>query len=148
MTAALSVPGPRCSIDGCEKRAAARGWCGMHYQRWYKHGNLHHVPFSVYPTIHDQFARSVRPFVLGCWIWTAGVGNHGYGRLRKRVGDNTIEILAHRYSYERFVGPIPDGLTIDHLCRVRRCVNPMHLEPVTRAENTLREWEALRAAAA
>ena len=47
-------------------------------------------------------------------------------------------VLAHRWSYEYHVGPIPDGLQLDHLCRVRHCVNPQHLEPVTARENTLR----------
>jgi hypothetical protein len=49
-----------------------------------------------------------------------------------------VKRYAHRWSYEHFVGPIPEGLHIDHLCRVRRCVNPDHLEPVTPKENYLR----------
>jgi len=69
----------------------------------------------------------------GCWVWTAARVT-GYGRFRlagKQVG-------AHRLAYELLVGPIPDGLTIDHLCRNRACVNPSHLEPVTGRVNTLR----------
>ena len=46
--------------------------------------------------------------------------------------------VSHRYAYELVIGPIPKGLTLDHLCRVRGCVNPGHLEPVTQRENTLR----------
>lgn len=66
----------------------------------------------------------------GCWNWTAKVAAHGYGRHGHHY--------AHRSSYEAFVGPVPDGLNIDHLCRNRRCVNPAHLEPVTQLENVRR----------
>lgn len=52
-------------------------------------------------------------------------------------------VRAHRFSYERAVGPIPAGLQIDHLCRVRACVNPAHLEPVTCGENVRRSWAAM-----
>lgn len=73
-----------------------------------------------------------------CWVWTAATNRSGgYGRFR--VGGRAGRMVsAHRFAYERLVGPIPDGLTIDHLCRVPRCVNPKHLEPVTVRENTLR----------
>lgn len=70
----------------------------------------------------------------GCWLWTGALNNKGYGQW----GQNGRTRSAHRVAYEFFVGPIPEGLTIDHLCRVRRCVRPDHLEPVTSAENTRR----------
>lgn len=69
--------------------------------------------------------------VTGCWLWTASCQYTGYGRYRY----NGKDCRAHRASYEIFVGTIPDGLDLDHLCRVRKCVNPEHLEPVTRREN-------------
>lgn len=65
-----------------------------------------------------------------CWIWTGARSTNGYGNWRGR--------LVHRLAYELLVGPIPDGLTIDHLCRVRNCVNPDHLDPVTLAVNLSR----------
>lgn len=65
-----------------------------------------------------------------CWPWTGPVSTNGYGRYRRQQ--------AHRLTYEFFIGPIPDGLELDHLCRVRNCVSPLHLEPVTHRENTLR----------
>lgn len=71
----------------------------------------------------------------GCWLWTAGRTNGGYGMFGVE-GNRTVP--AHRYAYELLVGPIPGGLTIDHLCRVRHCVNPAHLEAVTYAENNRR----------
>ena len=68
-----------------------------------------------------------------CWPWLAGK-TRGYGRFYiRRVGKQ-----AHRIAYELLVGPIPDGLDLDHLCRKHSCVNPRHLEPVTRRENLLR----------
>lgn len=69
-----------------------------------------------------------------CWMWTAARSGDGYGHI-KIDGRN---VKAHRVAYELEVGAIPDGLDIDHLCRVPLCVNPAHMEPVTRRTNTLR----------
>ena len=69
-----------------------------------------------------------------CWLWTAHCNQGGYGRF----WTGTEWQVAHRFAYELLVGPIPKGLDLDHLCRVRHCVNPTHLEPVTRAENLRR----------
>lgn len=70
-----------------------------------------------------------------CWLWTASIGTDGYGQFMM-PGKNLLR--AHRFSYELAHGKVPDGLHLDHLCRVRRCVNPSHLEPVTHKENVLR----------
>ncbi len=70
----------------------------------------------------------------GCWEWT-GVTVNGYGRFLFTTGKT---VRAHRFAYELLVGPIPDGLQLDHLCRNRSCVNPVHLEPVTQQENLRR----------
>lgn len=77
----------------------------------------------------------------GCWNWSGAIGNHGYGVLMLWDGKKRQTKLAHRVSYERFVGPFPKGLYSDHLCRNRRCINPKHLEPVTLSEN-IRRGEA------
>jgi hypothetical protein len=69
-----------------------------------------------------------------CWEWQGSIQSAGYGKFQQ----DGLTILAHRASYEAHVGPIPDGLQLDHLCRNRRCVNPSHLEPVTLRENVLR----------
>lgn len=71
--------------------------------------------------------------MTGCFLWTGSVNGSGYGQfwLGKRRD-------AHRVAYELYKGPVPDGLELDHLCRVRCCVNPDHLEPVTKKTNCLR----------
>ena len=79
--------------------------------------------------------------VDGCWNWELAINSDGYG-LSYRDGVHEPK-RAHRYVYEQMVGPIPDGLVLDHLCRNRRCVNPDHLEPVTHQANLRRGWDAL-----
>ncbi len=72
-----------------------------------------------------------------CWLYKGFVDKLGYGRIR--VGDHpTRAIGVHRAAYELLVGPIPEGLTLDHLCRKPSCVNPAHLEAVTVRVNTMR----------
>ena len=69
-----------------------------------------------------------------CVVWTGGIRPDGYGYLYV----DGKQKLAHRVAYEKEIGPIPDGLVIDHLCRTRACVNTQHMEPVTIGENVLR----------
>lgn len=73
-----------------------------------------------------------------CWHYAGTMQGDGYGIIYATLNHKPIRQLAHRASYETFVGEIPEGLVIDHLCRVRCCINPEHLEPVTLRENTLR----------
>lgn len=121
----------------------ARGWCNAHYQRWHTKGDLGAATVRL---------RSAPPFERlmshvdkqddGCWIWTAALDRAGYGRTEDT--SQRRKVAVHRFMYELLVGPIPDGLQIDHLCRVRACCNPAHLEPVTSAENTRRGEPAQR----
>lgn len=72
----------------------------------------------------------------GCWIFTGALTKNGYSSISN--GRRGARAYGHRLSYEFFVGPIAEGMDIDHLCRNRACVNPEHLEPVTRRVNLLR----------
>lgn len=82
-----------------------------------------------------RFYRFVRlPDENGCMNWLGTINPNGYGQFRI---DQRL-IPAHRFAYELWVGPIPAGLQLDHLCRNRHCVSPQHLEPVTQQENIRR----------
>ena len=101
---------------------------------WY---SFYMTSYTITPQDYslERFAAKVTVAPSGCWEWTSKVQHRdGYGVAR--LGHK--EISAHRLSYALFVGPLIEGLTIDHLCRNRICVNPEHLEQVTRKENTLR----------
>lgn len=83
----------------------------------------------------ERINHYAREDANGCWIWTAHIDTFtGYGKItiRGKVYN------AHKVSYETFIGPVPAGLHLDHLCRVRECCNPAHLEPVTPLENVAR----------
>ncbi len=138
-----------CSEVGCGKPLLARGWCQMHYNRWRRNGHPGTIR-SVGP--EDEVARfwvkvnkdgplpTWAPFLGPCWLWTGGHIGGGYGQFNpgSRIDNSRRKAVAHRYAYELLVGPVPDGLELDHLCRVRPCCNPAHLEPVTHAENIAR----------
>ena len=70
-----------------------------------------------------------------CWIWTGAKDHGGYGV--HWVGGG-VSRRAHRLAYEWGIGPVPEGMTLDHLCRTRACVNPAHLDPCTAGENAAR----------
>jgi HNH endonuclease len=74
----------------------------------------------------------------GCWVWTGSLTVQGYGRMFIKERGTTD--YAHRIVYKLLVGPIPEGLTIDHLCRNKLCVNPEHLETVSARTNILRGY--------
>lgn len=111
----------------CKRHGVCAG-CGATGRR--------HTPLRA--SLADRFWAKCEPEPnSGCWIWLGSTTGSGHGviqRGRRREG----MMLAHRLAYELLRGEIPDGLCLDHLCRVRSCVNPWHLEPVTIAENTLR----------
>lgn len=88
-------------------------------------------------TFEETEAKYVMPVPwTGCWLWLGGL-MHEYGSVRKTALSSRM-IPAHRYFYEHYKGPIPKGLEPDHLCNVKSCVNPNHLEAVTHSINVLR----------
>ena len=94
----------------------------------------HRIHSEVSPA--DLFWRRVSGGdVVTCWLWDGYVMPNGYGQFN--TGRKTV--LAHRWAYESMRHQIPQGLDLDHLCETRRCVNPWHLEPVTRSVNLSRQ---------
>lgn len=132
----MNGDGRVCSVDGCERPGELRGWCKMHYTRWQRHGDpTKRLRLMGAPAEERFWLKVDRRGPDECWPWIGGHDSGGYGSFGEAPGKPT---RAHRFSYELLVGPIPDGLVIDHLCRNRGCVNPTHLEPVTNEENLRR----------
>lgn len=77
-------------------------------------------------------------YVGDCWLYTGATGKTGYARITLPPGDSKVSIAVHRAVYQALVGPIPEGMELDHLCKNRNCVNPNHLEVVTHTENVRR----------
>lgn len=109
----------RCEVPGCGRGHSGHGLCRLHLNRLRRRGTL-----SLLNT-EDRFWEKVDK-TGDCWLWKASLFHTGYGHFHvKRRG-----VMAHRYSYEIAFGSIPEGYEVDHLCRVRACVNPHHLEAV------------------
>lgn len=93
-------------------------------------------------SLEERLADGIEWSGGGCLVWGKARNGSGYGLVTLPGGG---QMVAHRAMYEVAIGPVPDGLELDHLCRNKSCVNPSHLEPVTRAENVRRGWHDRRA---
>lgn len=136
-----SLPVRLCSIEGCERKHQAQGLCNTHYKRAKHQGKLANIrdpSKTVEERFWDRVDKNGPPhpdLKTPCWLWIGALDRDGYGLFGPEVGANH---RAHRFSYTLAKGEIPEGLQLDHLCKVRNCVNPEHCEPVTGKENTLR----------
>ena len=137
-----------CSVHGCGEKHYGRGWCRRHYDiEWRRAGGFERQTVEVSERFWSKVDKEAplplfAPHLGNCWGWTAKKDKKGYGRFgltRKQAS-----YLAYVWAYETEVGPVPDGLELDHLCRVRSCVRPSHLEPVTHQENMARSERAMR----
>lgn len=131
-----------CSVDGCEGRVKALGYCEGHRRRLKLYGDPEgSFPFSrfsdpIIAAAERHLARCTESDT-GCWECPNG-DRAGYGRVGVKTATGWKSQLAHRVVYEALRAEIPDGLHTDHLCRNPSCCNPWHLEPVTNRVNVLR----------
>jgi len=159
---------PTCSVDGCAAQSVHIGYCSAHYYRMRRTGLPDLQPRALIPRRKAQlcgcgcgafapvtrnipkryiFGHQLRgrskpnPYTIdsnGCHVWNHCLNEWGYGE----TNVNGVQTRAHVAAYVAKYGPVPDGMILDHLCRVRKCVNPDHLEPVTHAVNTQRGLNA------
>lgn len=123
----MSAPSWTRTSDSLLKRQLL---CQLSYRGSGDHGT---TPSAELRKLPANFAGKYTATADGCWTWTAATQTHGYGSFCVGQGRTA---LAHRLAWETWHGPIPDGLTVDHLCRNVCCVHPCHMELVTTAVNT------------
>lgn len=131
-----------CYIHRCEEPAYGLNLCRMHYTRQLRHGDPLHRVRGGREWLYDEdpwnvvfgFRHAVR--ASGCWEWTGGYTNPaGYGTI---TIPGEPQKYAHRASYEIEVGPIPDGMTVDHICFNPPCIRPSHLQLLSLSANASR----------
>lgn len=126
---------------GCDGKVVGNGYCRKHYMRWRKHGDPLAIKFQrASGPDSERWMQKVRVESPGCWIWTGGLDDGGYGQYMVIEGGKRKSKRAHRYVYELLVGPLDPKDDLDHWCRVHACCNPDHLEPVPHRTNVLRGY--------
>ena len=131
-----------CSFPGCLKQAVAKGLCNSHWAQNKRQGKL--TPIVTHETEDARWERQVVKSADPNECWTFTGNGSGSGKSAKTgVGYGQFwyggqKQMAHRYSYQKYVEPIPAGMQLDHTCRNPACVNPAHLEIVTAHENMRR----------
>jgi len=117
-----------CSFSGCINPARKRALCSAHYGQQRIGKELR--PLKIPLPMPERFWAKVNKTET-CWLWTGSKTTKGYGHF----GIGPKLVAAHRWAYEDANGPIPEGMQIDHICRVRECVNPEHLRLATNKQN-------------
>jgi hypothetical protein len=121
-----------CSLPDCDRQYYARGYCGIHYHRLMRSGEIKATHAKIHGDDNARFDSYVHliPFST-CHYWVGSLSPAGYGRIG--VADKKLQ--AHRFAYERAKGPIPDGMYVLHSCHTPACVNPDHLRVGTQKMN-------------
>jgi hypothetical protein len=131
-----------CTFGDCREPHYGNGLCSVHWQRKARNGDPG-IRIRIRNSDEERFwSKTEKRGPDECWPWLGNLNRRGYGFFR--LGPTHIQ--AHRYAYQLLVAAIPKGLTIDHLCCNIICVNPAHMEVVTRAENSRRRWVREKAA--
>lgn len=121
-----------CIIEGCDNPSRQAGMCATHAYRNWKFGDPHHGgEIRRYAKSHEDAYSAYTAQSGDCLVWTGTVNSFGYGI----INVDGRKMVAHRYSWERVNGPIPDGFDLDHICWNRACVKVEHLRIASRAEN-------------
>ena len=120
-----------CSFGECKRVIRYGGLCGGHAKQKSRGESLRPLRLSSKTSTQNEIFFSHISKGESCWEWTGHKDDCGYGRFNAKSG----KTMAHRYSYEAHVGPIPAGLVIDHVCYNRACVNPAHLQAVSVKQN-------------
>lgn len=135
-----------CSVPDCTRPVEARGWCQTHYMQWRRTGDpVPKPPLSLAERLHRRIE-----VIGGCHLWTGKLNAYGYGMITISGGKKR-QRRVHIVAYETLIGPVPEGLVLDHTCHLnngscaggvtclhRRCINPDHMMPRTIAENVMR----------
>lgn len=122
-----------CGFAGCERKHYGMDLCQPHYLQRRRGSEL--KPLKIkWHDIRSKMEHYLEPDENGCWIWQLSLTTQGYGRVQWKGNFYVV----HRQLWLESGRIIPEGLELDHLCRVRACANPDHLEPVTHLENMLR----------
>ena len=121
-----------CSYETCKLIVTANGYCQGHYMQLRRGYSL--TPLYNHLSMQDRVEMKINKDSNGCFVWTGNVDTGGYPQMKFRGKT----LLVHRAYYKEIVGDLEPHNTLDHLCRNKLCVNPEHLEPVSRSENVKR----------